>query len=64
MIHHGINLIDAIAAAKRLGVTVEAKRRTGEVRFQYGDRSQLQNARRKDATRRVVAFLKRVEKGR
>lgn len=58
-----MNLIDAIAAAKRLGVTVEDKRRTGEVRFIFGTLSEVQNGRRKDASKHVVRFLRSVEGG-
>jgi hypothetical protein len=59
--HNGINLRDAMTIARSLGVTVTWIRRTGEVRFEYpGMPPVKQNARRKDATRAVVAFLRSV----
>lgn len=52
---------DAIAEARRLGITVETVRRTGEVRFTSPDGGPTVrlNNRRDDSTRAVEAMLRR-----
>ena len=65
MIHNGMNLRDAVALAQRLGLVVERVGTTGEIRA-YDPRVPRRpgsgvrmNGRRKDATRPLVALLRR-----
>jgi len=62
----GMNLRDAIDAARELGVSVESVRRTGELRFEVmidgAPKRLVHNARRKDASAALVGFLRRLEK--
>ena len=58
---HGCNLREAVVAARQLGVAVIQPRGTGHLRFAYADlKSVFQHIGRKDATRAVVRFLRRV----
>lgn len=59
----GMNLKNLEKAARRLGVTIERPRGTGEVRFSHPmmEKSVKQNARRKDATREVIVWMKRLQ---
>lgn len=61
--HRGMNLRDAVRLAKKLGCGVEKTRRNGgEWMFRHPavDCPLKVNARRKDAPRSLIVFLKRV----
>ena len=58
------SLKDALRRAKRLGLEVEGNRRTGEVRVVCPGVARVNhNARRKDASRALLALIRRVEDG-
>lgn len=59
---HGMALRGAISAAEDLGCTIESVRRTGEARVTHPAVSYtvIFNVRRKDAPRRLTAFLLRL----
>ena len=59
--HQGSNLIEALDFAVRNGFRVESRRRTGErfLRHPSTPRPVLFNARRKDAPRKVVHFIRK-----
>lgn len=61
--HRGMNLRDAVRLGQKLGCRVEKTRRNGgEWMFRHpaADRPMKVNARRKDAPRSLIVFLKRV----
>jgi hypothetical protein len=60
--HQGMNLLNAVRAARHLGVRVELLRRTGEYRLSHPlvpIRVKC-NCRRKSASRKTVRFLQKV----
>jgi hypothetical protein len=59
-----MNLRDCLAEAARLGARVEHIRRTGEIRLTHsrGGCSGAVNARRKDAPRKLVVWLRALER--
>lgn len=61
-VHRGMSLADAKTLARRRGATVEPIHRTGELRFYHPRLGALGavNARRKDAPRRLVVWLRRL----
>ena len=61
-IYSGMDLVKALRIAKDIGCQVVPVRRTGEIRVSHADalRSCLVNARRKDCSRRLVVFLRRI----
>lgn len=62
--HQGMNLRECLAEAARLGARVEPIRRTGEIRLSHPRMrgSGPVNARRKDAPRRLVVWLRLLER--
>lgn len=59
--HQGMNLLNAVRAARRLGGRVELLRKTGEYRFSHPlvpTRVKC-NCRRKSASRKTVRFLQK-----
>lgn len=58
----GINLIDAVRSARRLGILVEHLRKTGELRWSHPSAQKpiRVNSRRKDAPRHATTFLRKV----
>lgn len=60
--HQGMNLLDALRVARRLGVRVENVRRTGEVRLWHPlvPRPVNCNRRRKSASRAAVGLIQKV----
>lgn len=60
--HQGMNLLDALRVARRLGVRVENVRRTGEVRLWHPlvSRPVNCNRRRKSASRAAVGLIQKV----
>lgn len=62
-IHANMSMREAEAVARDLGVTVTIPRRTGEALYVRGrDRIRV-NSRKKDAGLKLVAFLRRLERG-
>jgi len=59
--HAGMSLRVAKKLARELGVKVECIRRTGELRFVYGDKRVVHNARRKGASRTLTCMLRQVQ---
>jgi hypothetical protein len=61
---HGCNLADLIRHARRLGITIEPVRRTGELRFSHPriPRRPRVNGRRKDSPRVVTDFFAEAER--
>ena len=60
--HQGMNLLEAVRAARRLGVRIEHLRKTGEYRLSHplvAIRLKC-NCRRKSASRKTVSFLQKV----
>ena len=59
----GVNLNKAIQLAEKLGSRIHPIRRTGEVRFEHplAVRRCVVNARRKDAPRHLIGWLRRVQ---
>lgn len=58
------NLREAIQAARALGFTVEWAHGSGDLKFAHPllDRMLMVNGRRKDATRHLLAAIRRVER--
>lgn len=63
-LHHGMNLSSLNRYFIALGGTIEAVRRTGEIRYSHQLVAQRPRAdgRRKDAPRHLVAFVMEVER--
>jgi hypothetical protein len=62
-IHNGMSLREAQAVARRMGASVEAPRRTGEIRLRHPlmPKPVLANGRRKDAPRAMTGWLRQLE---
>lgn len=58
MVKHGMNLIDALRAARRIGVTISRVPRSGEIRLKFPRfKAVVANCRRKSAPRSVTKLL-------
>lgn len=56
-----MSLREALAEAKRLGCKVYRPRKTGEVVVSHPDHGRIRmNARRDDATKRFISFIRKV----
>ena len=64
MISTGMNLADAVKAARELGCSISEYPGTGEIRIVIVGRHPLRlNRRRKDAPRILTSLLRQLEKG-
>lgn len=59
--HRGMSLADAIRLARQLGCDIHQPIRNGELRFSYEGRKNMNvNGRRKDASRALVSWLRKI----
>jgi len=60
-LHSGCSLSSALRISRKLGVRVSRPRRTGELLFVHPDGGRVRHsANRKDASRALTVFLRRV----